>query len=321
MSDAPPPLAQVLPPKHYCNVTFLSIGDVGPDGLPIKRLLCCTRCRETYYCGKVQQRRHWRVHRIVCRPAREEAPEESVAGLSMGTVAESIIRIIRDNLPHGAATTQTLFQSEEMGRPLLFLLKRLQVLRDEERDNAITGTDVSSAMNMMDGLSLLFCKSDASIELLWAIPGVTTFLLNLELSSVTMQKRKLVAAVPSDDELRNSDGDESICFHIFTKTMLRFMEACYVVIKAGLCCRENALASCAARMLMQWYGDPYIRGSFPAGPSESPSVLVFQDPCIRNSFPGGPLESPRVLFSQRLFFACWIFSPMIRWTRRRSSLA
>jgi hypothetical protein len=224
-------------------------------------------------------------------------------------------------LPHGAATTQTLFQSEEMGRPLLFLFKRLQVLRDEERDNAITGTDVSSAMNMMDGLSLLFCKSDASIELLWAIPGVTTFLLNLELSSVTMQKRKLVAAVPSDDELRNSDGDESICFHIFTKTMLRFMEACYVVIKAGLCCRENALASCAARMLMQWYGDPYIRGSFPAGPSESPSVLVFQDPCIRNSFPGGPLESPRVLFSQRLFFACWIFSPMIRWTRRRSSLA
>ena len=111
MSDAPPPLAQVLPPKHYCNVTFLSIGDVGPDGLPIKRLLCCTRCRETYYCGKVQQRRHWRVHRFVCRPAREEAPEESFAGLSVGTVAESIIRIIRDNCRTGRRPHKLCFKA------------------------------------------------------------------------------------------------------------------------------------------------------------------------------------------------------------------
>ena len=298
MGDALPPLTQVPPPQHYCNVTFLSIGDVGPDGLPIERLLRCARCQETYYCGKEQQRRHWKLHKFVCRPAREEAPEESFAGLRMGTVAESI-KIVLYHLRDGVSA-RTLVQNADVGRPFLFLLKRLQVLRDEEPDNAITGTDVASAGSMIQCMSSLLGKSDRSIELLWAIPGVTTFLLNLELLSVAMRERKLAAAVPSDDELRNPRAVQlSRSFCIFTNTICRVIEACFVVIKGDgeAHYRENAIAACAARKMMQLYADPYTRGSFPTDQPETPRTRSFQGSfsLLLECLPDDPLDSKALI--------------------------
>jgi MYND finger len=273
MGDAQPPLEQVSPPKNYCNVTFLSIGDLGPNGLLIERLLRCARCKETYYCGKEQQRSHWKLHQFVCRPAHVEAPEESFAGLSMGTVAEAITLAL-DHLWDGVST-RTLVENANVVRAFLFLLKRLQILYDEDE---ITETDVASADSMIQGMWSLFDKSDQSIELLWAIPGVTTFLLNLELMSMTMRERKLAAAVPSDDELRHPQAMQlSRSFCIFTNAVCRFIEACFVVIKADQLAhyRENAIAACAARKMMQLYADPYTRGSFPLGQSVTPRLRNF----------------------------------------------
>jgi len=68
-------------PKHHCNVTFLTIGDIGPDGLPIEHLLRCSRCQETFCCGKEQQRDHWKVHKKVCKPEQEDIGEAAVSGL------------------------------------------------------------------------------------------------------------------------------------------------------------------------------------------------------------------------------------------------
>ena len=274
--EPPPPLAQVSPPKNYCNVTFLSIGEMGPDGLPIERLLRCARCHETYYCGKEQQRSHWKLHKFVCRPAHEESEAESFAGLSMGTVAEAI-KLALDHLWDGVST-RTLAQNSYVGRPLMFLFKRLEVMCYEEPDTSITGTDVNSAAIAFQSLDSLFRKRDRSIELLWAIPGMTTFLLNLELLSVTMRERKLAAAILSDDELRNTKGmDFSISFCVFTKTMCRFINACFVGIKTDFssCYRKSAAASCAARKMMQLYADPYTRGSFPTDQPQSPRVSNF----------------------------------------------
>ena len=296
MGDALSPLTQVPPPKNYCNVTFLSIGDVGPDGLPIEQLLRCSRCQDTYYCGKEQQRSHWKLHKFVCRPAREEAPEERFAGLSMGTVANNIM-IVLHHLWDGVST-QTLRRNVNMGRPFLFLLKRLEVLSHEEPDNAITGTDVASAASMINWISALPAKSDRTIELLWAIPGMTTFLLNLELLSVAMRERKLAAAVPSDDELRHPQAIQpSRSFFIFTDTMCRFIESSFVAIKNAEDCvahyRENAIASCAARKMMQLYGDPYTRGSFPLDKSETPRTRSFPGSfsLLLHRLPEDPLDS------------------------------
>ena len=273
MGDAPPPLAQVSP-KHYCNVTFLSIGDVGPDGLPIERLLRCSRCQETYYCGKEQQRRHWKLHQFVCRPAREEASEESFAGLSIGRVVASIASFrLWDGM-----RTRTLAQNVHVGRPLLFLLKRLEVLYHEDPDPEMIETDVHGAESLVQWQESLFGKCDRSIELLWAIPGMTTFLLNLELLSEAMRERKLAASAPSDDELRNTKGmDFSLSFSIFYSTIFRLIEACFAVIKADKLShyRENAIGACAARKMMQLYADPYTRGSFAADRSKSPRVREF----------------------------------------------
>ena len=275
MGVAPPPLAQVSP-KHYCNVTFLSIGDVGPDGLPIERLHRCARCKETYYCGKEQQRSHWKLHQFVCCPAHEESPAESFAGLSLREVVDHI-KIAAFHFWDGVST-RTLAQNVYMGRPLLFLLKRLEVLYYEDPDPEITETDVQCSENLIQVLQTLVARSDRSFELFWAIPGMTTFLLNLELLSVTMRERKLAAALPSDEELRNTDDmDFSLSYRMFTHTMFRFLEASFLVFKTDLtsCYRENTIAACAARKMMQLYADPYTRGSFPTDQPQSPRVSNF----------------------------------------------
>ena len=212
----------------------------------------------------------------MCRPAHEESEAESFAGLSMGTVAEAI-KLALDHMWDGVST-RTLAQNSYVGRPLMFLFKRLEVMCYEEPDTSITGTDVNSAAIAFQSLDSLFRKRDRSIELLWAIPGMTTFLLNLELLSVTMRERKLAAAILSDDELRNTKGmDFSISFCVFTKTMCRFINACFVGIKTDFssCYRKSAAASCAARKMMQLYADPYTRGSFAADRSKSPRVREF----------------------------------------------
>lgn len=61
----------------------------------------------------------------------------------------------------------------------------------------------------MLGTRKLFAKEDLEIERLWAIPGMTTYLLNLELVSDAMQRRKSIGALPTAEEFEFQGLNES----------------------------------------------------------------------------------------------------------------
>ena len=299
MGDAPPRRILALPQKHYCNLTILSVGDVGPDGLPIEKLLRCSRCQETYYCGIVQQRRHWKLHKFVCRPARAEVTEESFAGLSMGGVAEAIkVHFYRLRV---GSTTQDLVRETEWGRPFLFLLKRLQILCYEEPDTELLEQDYAAAESTLGCMECLFRVSDSSIEVLWAIPGMTTFLLNLELMSTAMRERKLAAALPSDEELRNPVANDiavtaSGC--VFVKMVYRILTpSCWELGGVSLQLRKTAIATSAVRKMMQLYADPYTRASLPLDVDASPrnNILPGFLGLLLDDLPDDPLNSAAIV--------------------------
>ena len=61
--QAPPMPAPVRPDRcAACGVAARS-------GAPLKR---CARCLDAWYCGAECQHRHWRVHKLACRPKSEE---------------------------------------------------------------------------------------------------------------------------------------------------------------------------------------------------------------------------------------------------------
>jgi hypothetical protein len=117
--------------KHYCNVTFLSVGDTGPDGFPIEQLLRCSRCQETYYCGKEQQQKHWKIHKFVCRPAHADIQEEHhIANLGMLAAVDAFYRLFF-NEPWVALAS--LIQRDNLSRRFLLFLTRMHDLGFGER--------------------------------------------------------------------------------------------------------------------------------------------------------------------------------------------
>lgn len=254
-------------PKHYCNVTFLSVGDVGPDendGRPIERLLRCSRCQETYYCNRELQRRHWAIHKRVCKPPGADA--NPYRGSTATEVILQLLQLFNFN-PH-APSGPNLIRNDYLGRALRFLLERLQVL--------CHCPDYEPTPEDLQHTEILYCntihflkQSNEKIELLWAIPGMTTFFLNLELISEPMRRRKLNGISPTKEELDFQGFDPSYQnSHHFSTAIASFM---HIFIErantTGVCnntaYRSTGFAFAAARRLMQWYADPYTRVSIP----------------------------------------------------------
>jgi len=249
-------------PKHYCNVTFLAVGDRGPDGLPIERLLRCSRCQETYYCGREQQRSHWSTHRRVCRPASEDVDE--AVWQREGTVG--VLSAIRLAFPNRSLDTSN---PNMMGRALRYALQRLErlLLRDDPEIDEPDMFFFKQVLNIFLGQAF---ANDQTIELLWAIPGMTTYVLNLELISDTMRKRKKACIPPSREELQATGFDPSFQLPSFFASLIcRFLIGSLAKNRPSddrSECRGTRLAAAAAGKMMQWYVDPFTRASIPSVP-------------------------------------------------------
>jgi len=272
--------------KHYCNVTFLSVGDKGPDGLPIERLLRCSRCQETFYCGKDQQKRHWKVHKKVCRADGMDIEEDTLMEFrtseNIFEVASGIAHI-HFNTNWTVTATYPLILEYMLGRPLRILFERLQILSNRRSSSGVetTAAECNQLEILFVCLMNLTCTNNRTIELIWAIPGMTTFLLNTELMSDAMRQRKIQRAAPTEKELKFQGYDPS-----FQNSCLCFADAIGFLLMAsiftvdasdatphGKAFRKTPLAAIAARKMMRWYVDPYTRVSFPTRPllAEEPS--------------------------------------------------
>ena len=195
--------------RHYCNVTFLTVGDPGPDGLPIQSLLRCTRCLETYYCGKEQQRKHWKIHKKVCKPRSAEVEESVYSNYSMNQVVMEF-----SSLFDFSSRNRDVILQNSVGRVLLFLLRRLQSMCQNTANYQPTEEDESSMSRVLcPALMKLQVVRNEIIDLLWAVPGMATYLLNLELISDPMHQRKSENRPPTAEELEFQGFDPAFQVH------------------------------------------------------------------------------------------------------------
>jgi len=159
--------------KHYCNVTFLSIGDLGPDGHPIERLLRCSRCQETYYCSPVQQRSHWKIHKKVCTP--QDLQEEDFQVYNMGDLSLFFLTMIVDaNWAREWPIRRHPIRPGARNRCFRFLLLRLQNLCYGNRDYFPSERDEKVSRTALNAIMDLLLADNGMMDLFWAIPGILT---------------------------------------------------------------------------------------------------------------------------------------------------
>jgi len=267
---------------HFCNVTFLTVGDVGPDGLVVERLLRCTKCKETYYCGEKQQKEHWRIHRLVCRRVEDEpVPQEKVQDeirASRAPLAEVAAKLARHfNFNFNGTSNREIWQWGRLpGIPAQVLVNRaFWYLLDEmqrlccDPDFSPTDVDENKVGKLTALCMMVLPRADLdSMQLLWAIPGMTTFLLNLDLLSLSMRAKKQQRVAPTQEEIEFQGLDPSFQNRpFFATTIGHILNATIfqnnLAGNVSFSYRNCPMAEAAARKIMQWYKDPYVRVSLP----------------------------------------------------------
>lgn len=256
--------------EHYCNVTFvkeasISISpesDSSDSSMPIK-LLRCSRCQETYYRGKEEQKSHWRVHKKVCKvPSQDEASRSRVGNLSMDEAAAELMGLLR-NSSFTAGSLWTL------------LLRRIYQLFRTSNDRSecfneeiITNTSIGAGKILSCARELAFASS-SKMELLWASPGFANFVLSADLISDAMLEKKQQGGELSDAELSPYEFNPQI----HTESGLANLLVLFLMAGAvertpsnqpGLAkytYRNTRYASAAFQRMVQLWTDPYTRAS------------------------------------------------------------
>jgi hypothetical protein len=213
------------------------------------------KCRSVFYVSKDAQRSHWKVHKKVCK-----SPDQ---------FSELRRRISRYNADEAAAhfLTTDLYPPEtpETGYSYLWGLQHLERLARQGRNPTLTSL-VENTLGMM-------LLSDEIIESFWAIPGLTTYLLNIDITSDQIKQSKM------------KDPEYSPTLHMlggnkFQPEYQLNSEFCNVIgnILVGASCKEvyepeaemcvvlrrkTPLATAACRKVMAWMQDPCMLASMP----------------------------------------------------------
>ena len=216
--------------KHFCNVTFLTEGDVGPDGHVIERLVRCSRCKETYYCGQKQQKEHWKIHKHVCKPVEDEPVRKEEIRASHTTLAKlaaALARHFNSNF-NGTSNREILLWVRLPGIPARVMVNRAfwYMLEEMQRlccdpDFSPTDVDEERVGELTALIQFILPSADLfTLQLLWAIPGMTTFLLNLDLLSPAMRAKKQQRMAPTQDEIEFQGLDPSFQNHKYFATTI-----------------------------------------------------------------------------------------------------
>jgi len=117
-------------------------------------------------------------------------------------------------------------------------------------------------------LMTLDAVSNEIINLLWAIPGMATYMLNLELISDPMRKRKSENRPPTTKELEFQGFDPAFQGHKHFSAVVSFFLLASILKSpdgdgdnSDLTYRNTSCAAAAARRMMKWYADPFNRVS------------------------------------------------------------
>ena len=247
--------AQQLPGR-YCNVTFVRDGSLGENGEAIK-LKACSRCRDTFYVSRQAQQSHWKVHRKVCQSPDDFADlKRRIAGYSVEEATDHL----RDVLMQQASGNRYTPESPRAGYSYLWVLQRLdQLARQGNNPRYMSIRHLLPDEPHGSHFALL---QDEQIESLWAVPGMTAYLLNLDLVfDSTLKQLK----PPTPRYLAKA---KRVGFHPKYQLTADFCNLVGMILFASSCTldfrslfkpgalRQTAIATVASRKIMQWLQCP-----------------------------------------------------------------
>jgi len=115
---------------QHCSNCSKSMTPDASDKVP-----CCSRCKFAYYCSQECQKKHWKEHKALCRPAPvlpATPPSAAVAGVRMlpGNNPPLQARPVTVPADHPIWKDGTLSPASSMvGMPLLMMIDFLFFLR------------------------------------------------------------------------------------------------------------------------------------------------------------------------------------------------
>jgi hypothetical protein len=235
------------------------------------------KCRSTFYVSKDAQRSHWKVHKKFCK-----SPDQFAAlrlSISRYSAEEASELFLRRDLLCPPETPETAYS-------YLWGLQHLERLARQGRNPTLIWL-VKNSFGMM-------LRSDEIIESLWAIPGLTTYLLNIDITSDQIKQSKI------------QDPEYSPTFHMlgadgFQREFQLNSDFCNVIgnILVGSSCkvvdyndeealdaalRHTPLADAACRKVMAWMQDPCMLASMPSNCDEAALPILLS--CMLMDLPG-----------------------------------
>jgi MYND finger len=291
--------------QRFCSYTFVPENDN-------RRLLRCARCKDTYYKDQESQRAHWKVHKKVCKPL-DVAERNRIFAFDASEVAVAL-----------SQTLVAIFTDvqDAVGRSFLYLLQRLEDLCQEAAKGEKKGVgggildpEISSTHMLEDPSAIkegehnrgvvltqlieLIGMGNKTIELLWAIPGMTNYILGHSLISEAMQKKQASGILPSRAENNGHYYNADYHIHPVFCNMMGIFITVSGMKEVGAhdqadFRRGTPLAAAAARRAMTWWSNPYSRASIPRRRlcRCTPRTIWFQVVFF------GLLESPRADWEQ-----------------------
>jgi hypothetical protein len=245
------------------------------------------KCESTFYVSKDAQRSHWKVHKKFCKSPNEFA--ELRRRISRYSADEAAELFLRTDL-YAPKTPETAYS-------YLWGLQHLERLSRQGGNPTLT--------SFLESCFSLMFSSDEIIESLWAVPGLTTYLLNIDITSDQIKQSKI------------EDPEYSPSFHMLGADEYQpeyqlnsdFCNAIGIIL-VGACCkkgpdnpedmvlRQTPLAIATCRKVMAWMQDPCMLASMPTnkclglGDDHHLRARVFAFPVLLisalNDLPGDP---------------------------------
>jgi len=167
-----------------------------------------------------------------------------------------------------------------LARGMYYMLKHMQTLCNGRIGYSPSQRDLQHLGELFVFLEVLLpTADDATIDLLWAIPGMATFMFNIELISEAMRAKKLQAVPPSKEEMAFKNFDPTFQNHMYFAAAIGHIMTASIFQKNFDIFQKNVktegpvnrvrntgLARAAAKKMFQWYKDPHTLISTPFNP-------------------------------------------------------
>jgi hypothetical protein len=262
MAPAPPlmkyqPMAES---DRRCAYTYISEKElVRTEG---RKLLQCTKCKETCYKDRESQTAHWPIHKLTCCAIEKDDPRINLPFASIDACIRAMAKLAGETTPAS--------QREPMkGRFFLYGLQ--YILKYFKQNKPLDDYEQRQVMGWI--IAPLKELTNKELHIMWGIPGFVCFMLSddIYLSHIMKEWKELGKDPPPNEiypitNILDPKTRYDPSWQIQRKEYWEMMEA-FFIISTGFDegrITQHALTYAILRRHMQSWACPYSRVSFPS---------------------------------------------------------